>query len=131
VKSYEDLDVWQEAMALVEVVYGVSSSFPSDERFGLTSQLRRAAVSVPSNIAEGHARASTRDFLRFLSISMGSLAETRTQLLIAKRMRFVEPAACDRACEHTDRVGRMLRGLMKALNARLAIPVPNPLPPTP
>jgi four helix bundle protein len=83
VKSYEDLDVWQEAMALVEVAYGVSSSFPSDERFGLTSQLRRAVVSVPSNIAEGHARASTRDFLRFPSISMGSLAETRTQLLIA------------------------------------------------
>ena len=129
-KSYEELDVWQEAMDLVELVYQASSSFPQDERFGLTSQVRRAAVSIPSNIAEGHARTSTRDFLHFLAISMGSVAEVKTQLLIAKRMQFLRPEASDLACQQTDRVGRMLRGLMKSLDARLA-PVPSPLPPAP
>ena len=129
-KSYEELDVWQEAMDLVELVYQASSSFPQDERFGLTSQVRRAAVSFPSNIAEGHARTSTRDFLRFLAISMGSVAEVKTQSLIAKRMQFLRPEASDLACQQTDRVGRMLRGLMKSLDARLA-PVPSPLPPAP
>ena len=126
VQSYEDLQVWQEAMKLVEAVYAASTEFPSDERFGLTSQLRRAAVSIPSNIAEGHARSSTRDFLRFLSMAMGSVAEVRTQLALAERLGFISDRSNMALLSAADGVGRMLRGLMKSLNAKLQSQAPNP-----
>lgn len=119
-KSYEDLQVWQRAMDLVDCVYRLSATFPPDERFGLTSQVRRAAVSVSSNIAEGHARNSTRDFLRFLSMSMGSIAEVRTQLLIAERQGWLDSDDAQTAHESTNGIGRMLRDLMKSLNARIS-----------
>ncbi len=80
IRSFRDLVVWQKAMVLVEHVYGFSKLFPSDERYGLTAQIRRAAVSVPSNIAEGYGRHSTSDYIRFLQISLGSLNELQTQL---------------------------------------------------
>lgn len=91
-RPHEGLDVWRDAMDLVELVYRFSSGFPTDERFGLTSQLRKAAVSAPSNIAEGAARRSTAEYLRFLSISRGSLSEVDTQQQIALRLGFVEPS---------------------------------------
>ena len=121
-KSYEDLQVWQRAMDLVDCVYRLSAKFPPDERFGLTSQVRRAAVSVSSNIAEGHAPTSTRDFLRFLSMSVGSIAEVRTQLLIAERQGWLDSDEAHRAHESAAEIGRMLRGLMKSLNARISTP---------
>ncbi len=120
IRSYEDLDVWREAMMLVAAVYEASAKFPADERFGLTSQLRRAAVSVPSNIAEGHARSSTRDFLRFLSMAMGSLAELRTQFLIAEQQGFVAVDSLDPVFARVDTVGRLLRGLTKSLHTKLS-----------
>ncbi len=83
------MDVWQDAVALVHRVYDISRDFPVDERFGLTSQVRRAAVSVPSNIAEGAARGSDREFLRFLYIARGSLAELETQLIIAVELGYM------------------------------------------
>jgi four helix bundle protein len=83
VGGFEDLLVWQRAMSLVQDIYRISRGFPSDERFGLTAQLRRAIVSIPSNLAEGHERHTTPDYIRFVSIASGSLAEARTQLLIA------------------------------------------------
>ena len=88
-KSYRDLIVWQKGMDLVEVLYRCSQAFPPDERFGLTSQLRRAAVSIPSNIAEGNSRGTTKDFLKFLDIAYGSLAEVETQVQIANRLRYL------------------------------------------
>jgi len=88
-KHYE-LRAWQSAMQLVQDVYQITQSFPAEEKFGLTNQLRRAAVSVPSNIAEGAARGSDADFLRFLYISRGSLSEIETQLLIAQNLSFIE-----------------------------------------
>jgi four helix bundle protein len=89
VKSYKDLIVWQKSMDLVEMVYPATKEFPREELYGLTNQLRRAAVSVPSNIAEGHARMPTAEFRNFLSIARGSLAEVETQLLIAQRLNFI------------------------------------------
>src|SRR5436853_2320081 len=83
VKSYRDLLVWQKGIALVKSVYLLSQSFPADERFGLTSQMRRAAVSIPSNIAEGQARRTTKEFIHFISNSEGSIAEVDTHLVIA------------------------------------------------
>jgi four helix bundle protein len=122
IRSYEDPEVWQEAMNLVEVVYSISSKFPDDERFGLTSQVRRASISIASNIAEGHAQTSARDFMRFLSMAMGSLAELHTQMLIVKRMRFISDDAVETATLQIASVGRLLHGLMKSINARLSQP---------
>lgn len=89
VKSYKDLIVWQKSMGLVAMVYQVTKTFPKEELYGLTNQLRRAAVSIPSNIAEGQARNSTAEFRNFLSIARGSLAEVETQLLIAERLNYL------------------------------------------
>jgi len=89
VRKHYELRAWQNAMQLVQSIYAVSSSFPTEEKFGLTNQIRRAAVSVPSNIAEGAARGSDADFRRFLYIARGSLSEVETQLLIAQSLNFV------------------------------------------
>lgn len=122
ISSYRDLLVWQRAVDLVEIAYRVSRPFPSDERFGLTSQLRRAAVSVPSNIAEGHGRDHLGDYLHHLSIANGSLMEFETQLAIAARLRYVTPDEEQRALDLSGDVGRMLAGLARALKARRRTP---------
>ena len=87
--THKDLDVYKLSLNLVEDIYTLTKSFPASENFGLTSQLRRAAVSLPSNIAEGSSRGSTKDFIRFLNISSGSLAEIETQLVIAERIGYI------------------------------------------
>jgi four helix bundle protein len=117
-RPHESLDVWQKAMSLVELVYTCSARFPDGERYGLTAQIRRAAVSVPSNIAEGAARRSTSEFLRFLSISRGSLAELDTQLQIAQRLGYTQLST--EIAERIDDVFSMLTGLMNSLQARVA-----------
>jgi four helix bundle protein len=89
-RPHEKLEVWRDAMDFVEAVYRFSALFPADERYGLTAQLRRAAVSIPSNIAEGAARRSRREYLRFLSVARASLAEADTQIKIAGRLHFAE-----------------------------------------
>ena len=89
-RPHERLEVWRDAMDFVEIVYRFSASFPPDERYGLTAQLRRAAVSIPSNIAEGAARRSRREYMKFLSIARGSLSEADTQIKIATRLGFAE-----------------------------------------
>jgi len=117
-RPHEGLEVWRDAMDLVEAIYRFSAQFPDNERFGLTSQLRRAAVSIPSNVAEGAARRSTRDYLRFLSIARGSLSELDTQQQIAIRLGFAESSPS--LDELIDRVFAKLTGLMNALNKREA-----------
>lgn len=107
VRNYSDLIVWQKAMDLVEAVYRV---FPKEEVYGLTAQLRRAAVSVPSNIAEGQGRRSTREFLHYLSIAHGSLRELETQLLIAARLGYCDAAEQENLTEITAEVGRLING---------------------
>ena len=87
--NHKDLEVYKHCLDLVEKIYQLTASFPSSENFGLTSQLRRASVSLPSNIAEGSSRGSTKDFIRFLNISSGSLAEIETQLIIAERIGYI------------------------------------------
>src|SRR5258708_1498266 len=96
IKSYRDLETWQTAMGLVAQIYRVTKIFPKDELYSLTSQLRRAAVSVPSNIAEGQGRDSTKEFLHHLSIAHGSLCEVETQLLIAQRLEYLSGEEADR-----------------------------------
>jgi four helix bundle protein len=115
VKTYRDLETWQKAMDLVEEIYKESRSFPKEETYGLTSQIRRAAVSIPSNIAEGQGRDSTVEFLRFLSIAYGSLCELGTQLIIAQRLAYLNQQAYERLEDLVARVGRLIPGLANSL----------------
>lgn len=89
INSHKDLKVWQESMALVENIYQITKSFPSNEQFGLVAQMRRCAISIPSNIAEGAGRKGSKEFVRFLYISMGSLSELETQFEISRRLNYV------------------------------------------
>ncbi len=115
VRNYQDLIVWQKAMDLVVLVYEATEGFPTKERFGLTNQLRRAAVSVPSNIAEGQGRHATRDFLRCLSISYGSLQEAETQLIIACCLNYLEGKFQSPLFALAAEVARLLNGLRNSL----------------
>jgi four helix bundle protein len=115
VKSYRDLIVWQKAMDLVEDVYKRTKRFPREELYGLTSQLRRAVVSVPSNIAEGQGRNSTKEFLHHLSIAYGSLCEVETQCLIAHRLGYLESRDLDRLTTRSSEIGRIINGLCNRL----------------
>lgn len=112
VKSYKDLIVWQKSMGLVEMVYQATKTFPKEELYGLTNQLRRAAVSVPSNIAEGQARSSTAEFRNFLSIAHGSLAEVETQLLITERLNYLDSEKLREILAVQIEVNRMTNALM-------------------
>ncbi|MBI3044579.1 MAG: four helix bundle protein [Betaproteobacteria bacterium] len=116
-RTHRDLIAWQEAMRLVEVVYRDTKSFPNDETFGLRVQIRRSAVSVPSNIAEGAARNSTRELVQFLSIAWGSLAELETQLELAARLGFLEHSTD--CVNQANRVGRLVSALHKSLQHRV------------
>ena len=120
VKSYRDLLVWQKAMDLAAAIHPVALSFPKAEMCGLTSQLNRAATSVPSNIAEGHGRRTTNDFIHFLSIARGSLNEVETQITLANRYNYITAAVHDHFLEQSAEVGRMLNGLIDALEKRLS-----------
>ena len=119
VQSYRDLRVWQLAMDFVVEVYEATNSFPDREKYGLSSQLQRAAVSIPSNVAEGHSRASTREYLHHISIAMGSLSELETQLLIAARLGYISAEQISAFVETSDHLGRQLRNLQKSLRAKL------------
>jgi four helix bundle protein len=118
VKTYQELFAWQKAMDLAEETYRITRDFPSEERFGLTSQLRRAAVSVPSNVAEGHERGSTSDYVRYLHIARGSLAEAETQIVPATRLKFLNGKAADLWLTRASEVGRLINGLIASLRGR-------------
>jgi four helix bundle protein len=115
IESYRDLEVWKQAMDLVEHCYRLSERFPRHEEFGLRSQVRRSAVSVPSNIAEGNGRTTTRDYLRHLSVAHGSLMELETQLLIAGRLQYVDSAGLADVMARADEIGRMLTSTSQAV----------------
>ena len=110
--SYRDLVAWRKAMILVVQVYRATRTFPKDELYGLTSQLRRAAVSVPSNIAEGQARYSRREFHHFLSNARGSLAEVETQVMLAADLTYLPPKDAETLLFKSAEVGRILNGLI-------------------
>lgn len=115
-RKHQQLRAWQNAMQLVEAIYRLTASFPESERYGLTSQVRRAAVSVPSNIAEGAARGSTADFIRFLYIARGSLSELETQCLIAQKLGYVQDI--NQTKELIDHTFSQLGGLINHLKTR-------------
>lgn len=117
-RSYKDLVVWQKGIALAKLVYGLTQSFPSDEKFGIVAQMRRAAVSVPSNIAEGQARRTTGEFIQFLSHAEGSVAELDTQLILSIELKFCSNVAADASFTLISEIRRMLNALRRKLLAR-------------
>jgi four helix bundle protein len=117
-ERFKDLIVWQKAIQLTMEIYKLTAGFPDSERFGLVNQMRRASVSIPSNIAEGHARSGRGEYLQFLSHSRGSCAEIETQLVIAKGLGFGQEIRLDSCSELCDHVGRLLSSLCKSIRAK-------------
>ena len=115
VRDFRDLVVWQKAIALVKSVYKATREFPEEEKFGLVSQIRRAAVSIPSNIAEGQQRNTTTEFRRHLSIALGSLAEVETQIIIAAEINYIDASERDAFQQDLSELRRMLCGLQESL----------------
>ena len=118
--TYRDLDVWKQGMDLVEQCYRTTAGFPSFELYGLTSQLRRAAVSIPSNVAEGHCRRTTKAYANHVSIALGSHGELETCIELSARLGFLKTLEATRLLTSADSVGRLLNGLYRSLEARLA-----------
>ncbi len=118
-KSYRDLEVWQKSMDLVVVCYQITKEFPKNEIYGLSSQLQRAAVSIPSNIAEGRHRQHSKEFLQHLSIAYGSLAELETHIQIAERLHYINDNQTKQVLDRTAEIGRMLNGLRKSIEKKI------------
>ncbi len=119
IRSYEDLKVWQLAMELVELIYVTTEKFPKKEQYRLVDQLCRAVVSVPSNIAEGSMRHTTKEYIRFVGISQGSLAEVETQVMIAKKLKFLEENDYLKIMDVASDIGKMLNGLRSSLMRKI------------
>ena len=120
IQSYRDLEVWQKAMDLSVECYRVTKQYPKEELFGMTSQIRRAAASIPANIAEGQGRQGTKEFLNFLGIARGSLMEVETHLILCQRVGLLPQTDLDKLLTLADQISRMLAGLRKSLEARVA-----------
>lgn len=118
IRTYRDLLVWQKSMRLVTDTYRISQQFPKEEVYGLCAQVRRCAVSIPSNIAEGYARYAHRDYLRFLRMAMGSLFELQTQLEIAENLEYIDGANTEPLQEASSEIERMLSAMMRKVAPR-------------
>ena len=121
-KSYKDLKVWQKSYELCLAIYQITGTFPNDEKYGLTSQARRSAVSVPSNIAEGYGRRTTADYVRMLYIAYGSLCELETQILLSGDLGYVSDIELHRLTADISEVERMLKGLTRSLEEKQSTP---------
>ncbi len=119
IKNYKDLDVRKKSRVLVKQIYLLTQSFPKEEVYGLISQMRRSAVSVPSNIAEGHSRSGTKDFIQFISIAIGSLAELETQTILAEDLGYVQSHNTKQIFNDIHEIQRMLHSLRNSLKAKL------------
>jgi four helix bundle protein len=118
IRSYRDLDVWQVAMSLAEMSYRDTRDFPREEAYGMTSQIRRSAASIPANIAEGYGRESTGNDIQFLRVAQGSLKELETHLILAERVDLMSKEKSGRCLVECERVSKMLRNLIRALDAK-------------
>ena len=118
IKSYRDLLIWQRGMDLVESSYRISKNLPDDERYGLISQIRRASVSIPANIAEGHGRELPGSFVQHLRIAQGSLKELETLVELTRRLTFLDQASTSPILESCDELGRMLRAMIRTVQEK-------------
>ena len=115
IKSYRDLLVWQKAIDLVVEAYRATASFPKSETYGLTSQIRRAASSIPANIAEGYGRGSRKEYVQFLTVAQGSLKELETHFIVAEKLSYLTATQASKILSETDELGRMLGSLIRKL----------------
>jgi four helix bundle protein len=115
-KNHKDLDVWKKSMLLAEQIYNLTKDFPTDEKYGLISQMKRAVISIPSNIAEGAARKGNKEFIQFMYIAMGSLSELETQILLSQRLQFVN--SVDNYLDQIEKIKQMLFGLIRYISKR-------------
>ena len=122
ITSYRELLVWQKAIDLVVAAYRATASFPKAETYGLVSQIRRAATSIPANIAEGYGRGSRKEYVQFLCIAQGSLKEVETHFIVAERLLYLIPEQTKRLPSQTDEIGRMLGSLIRKLKLSSATP---------
>lgn len=118
IQSYKDLDIWKRSIKLVEEIYRLTKSFPKEELYGLTSQMRRAAVSIPSNIAEGFTRLHDKEYKQFLYISLGSCSELSTQIIIASRLSYLNSKEANKLLNEIDEICKMTMSLIKKLNTK-------------
>ena len=125
IKSFRDLNIWKDGIKLVKNIYEITKSFPNSEIYGLTSQIRRAAVSVPSNIAEGHTRRHTAEFKQFLFIALGSLAEVETQIVIACELGYIDKEYKESAIQNIEVLSKQIRSLISKLNPNPQSLTPN------
>lgn len=121
INSYKDLIVWQKSIALVTSIYELSKTFPSEEKFGVVSQLNRAAVSIPSNIAEGWGRESSKNYLQFLKIARGSVMETETLLVISKNLNFINDTQFSSITNEVEEVSKILQGLINSIQQKIKL----------
>ncbi len=119
IESFKDLIVWQKGIELVNEIYKVTKHFPKEELYGLTSQIRRAAISIPANIAEGWGRGTTKNYIQFLEISRGSLYELETLIIISTNQSFVDQDKCNEISIKINEIGRMLNALITKLGSKL------------
>jgi len=119
-KPHKKLNSWIKSFEFVKEIYLVTRQFPAEEKFGITSQIRRASVSVPANIAEGAARKGLKEFIHFLHISLGSLSELDTLILLSKELNFITDKNCEQLIEKLDVIGKLIYGVIKNLESRLA-----------
>jgi four helix bundle protein len=119
INSYRDLQVWQKAIALSVACYRLTSTFPKDELYGMTSQIRRSSASIPANIAEGHGREHTRSFVQFLRVAQGSLKELETHLYLAEKVGLTSSSDLEPMFAASEELGRMLRALIRTLQAKI------------
>ena len=115
IKSFRDLIIWQRGISLVKDVYEETRNFPKEELYGITTQIRRSAISIPSNISEGHIRQHRAEFRQFLNIALGSLAELETQIIIARELNYLSIEKSENLIDQMSSLGKMMRGLMKKL----------------
>ena len=125
IKTHRDLDVWKKSVLLVTTVYEVTKGFPKEEIYGITNQIRRSAVSVPSNIAEGSARQGNKEYVQFLYISLGSLTELETQLIIARNLEYLSENDFDSLMGNLTEIGKMIIGLIKYIKKQINLKLVN------
>ncbi|PAX45836.1 four helix bundle protein [Brunnivagina elsteri] len=119
IRSYRDLQVWQKGMDIAELCYVITKSFPKDETYGMISQIRRASVSIPANIAEGYGRDSQGEYVHFLKISQGSLKELETHIILSMRVNLITSESANPILEECDSLGKMLRSLIRSIQASI------------
>ena len=118
-KSHKDLDIWKRSIKFVTTIYGVTKSFPKEERYGITNQMRRAAISISSNISEGAARHHDKEFVQFLYISLGSVAELETQIIISENLNFLSSIDSTNLQNELSEMRKMLLGLIRRITSRM------------